>query len=215
MNIHSAYETIRRCVQRYKQVQLVIDQLAASAGSCEAALEALEALARVCWADEDARQVAASDAGGLVSYHSCCCEGSQVHQICIHIMLHGRLGHAATCSSTSSHAWRASYRLVRGTYRVLPLLLMTLRTCSIATGVPAGVAAVLKAMRAWSFREDLTCQGCLALMVGRLNCSRNDFSCYRRRLLHPLCSVQGSDIALLPAGATARRRHIQIGARAQ
>ena len=45
------------------QVELVIDQLAASMGSCEAALDALEALARVCWADEDAREVAASEAG--------------------------------------------------------------------------------------------------------------------------------------------------------
>ena len=45
------------------QVELVIDQLAGSTGSCEAALEALEALARVCWADEDAREVAASEAG--------------------------------------------------------------------------------------------------------------------------------------------------------
>ena len=48
----------------------MIDQLAASAGSCEAALEALEVLARVCWADEDARQVAASDAGGWASYNA-------------------------------------------------------------------------------------------------------------------------------------------------
>ncbi len=61
------------------QVQLVIDQLAASAGSCEAALEALEALARVCWADEDARQVAASDAGGWASCHRFCCEGAQAY----------------------------------------------------------------------------------------------------------------------------------------
>ena len=47
----------------------MIDQLAASTGSCEAALEALEALARVCWADEDARQVAASDAGERSSFN--------------------------------------------------------------------------------------------------------------------------------------------------
>ena len=41
----------------------MIDQLVASTDRCEAALEALEALARICWADEDARRVAASEAG--------------------------------------------------------------------------------------------------------------------------------------------------------
>ena len=41
----------------------MIDQLVASTDRSEAALEALEALARICWADEDARRVAASEAG--------------------------------------------------------------------------------------------------------------------------------------------------------
>jgi len=73
---------------------------------------------------------------------------------------------------------------------------------------------VLKAMRAWSFREDLTCQGCLALMVGALLHPKRHYSVHA-----PLAApfdpcVQGSDTALLLAGAAAGRRHVQIGARA-
>jgi len=64
---------------------------------------------------------------------------------------------------------------VRGVDRALPLPVLILRTRQFATGVPAGVAAVLKAMRAWSFREDFTCQGCLALMVGAPTVAETSF----------------------------------------